>query len=134
MHDLRNALQQKIQRLPVRYFDDHPFGDVLSRVTNDVDALSNALQQTLTRVFGAILTFVFVIFMMLRINAVMTLIALIIIPLALLISRVVVSHSQRLFDEQQNTLGNSMEPLRKCTAVLMRSFIRQTGRCRKDIP
>lgn len=105
MHDLRNALQQKIQRLPVRYFDDHPFGDVLSRVTNDVDALSNALQQTLTRVFGAILTFVFVIFMMLRINAVMTLIALIIIPLALLISRIVVSHSQRLFDEQQNTLG-----------------------------
>lgn len=105
MHDLRNALQQKIQRLPVRYFDDHPFGDVLSRVTNDVDALSNALQQTLTRVFGAILTFVFVIFMMLRINAVMMLIALIIIPLALLISRIVVSHSQRLFDEQQNTLG-----------------------------
>ena len=95
MHDLRNALQQKIQRLPVRYFDDHPFGDVLSRVTNDVDALSNALQQTLTRVFGAILTFVFVIFMMLRINAVMTLIALIIIPLALLISRIVVSHMCR---------------------------------------
>lgn len=105
MHDLRNALQQKIQRLPVRYFDDHPFGDVLSRVTNDVDALSNALQQTLTRVFGAILTFVFVITMMCTINPIMTLVALIIIPLSLIITRVVVGHSQRLFDAQQSTLG-----------------------------
>ena len=105
MHDLRNALQQKIQRLPVRYFDDHPFGDVLSRVTNDVDALSNALQQTLTRVVGAVLTFVFVITMMLSINAVMTLVALIIIPVSLLITRFVVKRSQRLFDEQQTTLG-----------------------------
>ena len=99
MHDLRNALQQKIQRLPVRYFDDHAFGDVLSRVTNDVDALSNALQQTLTRVFGGILTFLFVITMMLTINATMTLVALIIIPLSLLITRIVVGHSQRLFSE-----------------------------------
>ena len=105
MHDLRNALQQKIQRLPVRYFDDHAFGDVLSRVTNDVDALSNALQQTLTRVFGGILTFLFVITMMLTINATMMLVALIIIPLSLLITRIVVGHSQRLFDEQQTTLG-----------------------------
>ena len=105
MHDLRNELQQKIQRLPVRYFDDHPFGDVLSRVTNDVDALSNALQQTLTRVFGGILTFIFVITMMLTINTIMTLVALIIIPLALLITKVVVTHSQRLFDAQQTTLG-----------------------------
>ena len=105
MHDLRNELQQKIQRLPVRYFDDHPFGDVLSRVTNDVDALSNALQQTLTRVFGGILTFIFVITMMLTINTVMTLVALIIIPLSLLITKVVVTHSQRLFDAQQTTLG-----------------------------
>ena len=46
MHDIRNALQKKIQRLPVKYFDDHAFGDILSSVTNDVDTLSNALQQT----------------------------------------------------------------------------------------
>ena len=105
MHDLRNALQKKIQRLPVRYFDDHAFGDILSRVTNDVDALSNALQQALTRVFGAVLTFIFVITMMLMINPIMTAIALLIIPLSLLITKVVVSHSQKLFEKQQNTLG-----------------------------
>ncbi|MDY5110388.1 ABC transporter ATP-binding protein [Faecalicoccus sp.] len=105
MHDLRNALQKKIQRLPVRYFDDHAFGDILSRVTNDVDALSNALQQALTRVFGAVLTFIFVITMMLIINPIMTAIALLIIPLSLIITKVVVSHSQKLFEKQQNTLG-----------------------------
>lgn len=105
MHDVRNALQKKIQRLPVRYFDDHAFGDILSRVTNDVDALSNALQQALTRVFGAVLTFIFVITMMLVINPVMTAIALLIIPLSLLITKIVVSHSQKLFERQQNTLG-----------------------------
>lgn len=105
MHDLRNALQKKIQRLPVRYFDDHAFGDILSRVTNDVDALSNALQQALTRVFGAVLTFIFVITMMLMINPIMTAIALLIIPLSLIITKVVVSHSQKLFENQQNTLG-----------------------------
>ncbi len=105
MHDLRNALQKKIQRLPVRYFDNHAFGDILSRVTNDVDALSNALQQALTRVFGAVLTFIFVITMMLMINPIMTAIALLIIPLSLIITKVVVSHSQKLFEKQQNTLG-----------------------------
>ena len=87
------------------YFDDHAFGDILSRVTNDVDALSNALQQALTRVFGAVLTFIFVITMMLMINPVMTAIALLIIPLSLLITKIVVSHSQKLFERQQNTLG-----------------------------
>lgn len=105
IHDVRNALQKKIQRLPVRYFDDHAFGDILSRVTNDVDALSNALQQALTRVFGAVLTFIFVITMMLMINPIMTAIALLIIPLSLIITKVVVSHSQKLFEKQQNTLG-----------------------------
>lgn len=105
MHDLRNALQKKIQRLPVRYFDDHPFGDLLSKVTNDVDALSNALQQALTRVFGGILTFIFVITMMLRINLWMSVIALLIIPLSLIITKIVVGHSQRLFEKQQATLG-----------------------------
>ncbi|MDM8204404.1 ABC transporter ATP-binding protein [Faecalicoccus acidiformans] len=105
MHDLRNALQKKIQRLPVRYFDDHPFGDLLSKVTNDVDALSNALQQALTRVFGGILTFIFVITMMLRINIWMSVIALLIIPFSLIITKFVVGHSQRLFEKQQATLG-----------------------------
>lgn len=105
MHDIRNALQKKIQRLPVKYFDDHAYGDILSTVTNDVDTLSNALQQTLTRVFAAILTFIFVISMMFYVNVWMTLVALIIIPLTIIITRFFVKRSQKLFDLQQKTVG-----------------------------
>ena len=105
MHDLRNALQKKIQRLPVRFFDDHAFGDVLSCVTNDVDTLSNALQQTLAKVLTGVLTFILAIVMMFRINVVMTAVALVIIPLTYLITRTFVSRSQKLFDLQQKTVG-----------------------------
>lgn len=105
MHDLRGALQKKIQKMPVSYFDEHAFGDVLSCVTNDVDTLSNALQQTLTRVISGILTFILAVSMMLRINVMMTLIALIIIPLVALITKVFVKRSQDLFDLQQRTVG-----------------------------
>lgn len=105
MCDIRNTLQKKIQRLPVRYFDDHAFGDVLSCVTNDVDTLSNALQETLQRVLAAILTFIFVIGMMFYINTVLACIALLIIPLSLIVTRFFVTRSQKLFDTQQQTLG-----------------------------
>lgn len=105
MHDIRNALQKKIQKLPVKYFDDHAFGDILSSVTNDVDTLSNALQQTLSRVFAAILTFLFVIIMMFFINVWMALTALLIIPLTALITFGFVKHSQKMFDLQQEMVG-----------------------------
>ena len=105
MYDIRNALQQKIQRLPVRYFDDHAFGDVLSVVTNDVDTLGNALQQTMQRVIGAVLTFIFVISMMFYINGVLACMALVIIPLTVIVTKFFVTRTQKLFDTQQNTLG-----------------------------
>ena len=105
MHDLRGALQKKIQKMPVSYFDEHAFGDVLSCVTNDVDTLSNALQQTLTRVISGILTFILAVAMMLRINLLMTMLALVIIPLVILITKVFVKRSQDLFDLQQKTVG-----------------------------
>lgn len=89
----------------MRYFDDHAFGDVLSCVTNDVDTLSNALQETLQRVLAAILTFIFVIGMMFYINIVLACIALLIIPLSLIVTRFFVTRSQKLFDTQQQTLG-----------------------------
>lgn len=105
MCDIRNAFQKKIQRLPVRYFDDHAFGDVLSCVTNDVDTLSNALQETLQRVLAAILTFIFVIGMMFYIHTILACIAILIIPLSLIVTRFFVTRSQKLFDTQQETLG-----------------------------
>ena len=105
MHDLRNVLQEKIRRLPVSYFDKHQYGDVLSRITNDVDTVSNALQQTLTQILSGILTLILAIVMMVRINAMMAIIVCMIIPIALFITRLVVRHSQKRFKAQQDALG-----------------------------
>lgn len=105
MKDLRNALQNKIRRLPVRYFDSHQYGDILSKITNDVDTVSNALQQTLTQIISGILGVTLALTMMLRINPYMTIIAFMIIPLGIIISSVVIKHSQKRFKAQQDALG-----------------------------
>lgn len=105
MHDLRNALQRKIQRLPVRYFDNRAFGDVLSTVTNDVDTLSNGLQQTFTKAITGFLTFLLAFVMMFRINWKMGALALIILPLTALITKIFVGRSQKLFQLQQTNVG-----------------------------
>lgn len=105
MHDLRNAVQSKIRRLPVRYFDNHQFGDVLSRITNDVDAVSNALQQAFMQIVSGILAISLAIAMMFSINAMMACIAIVIIPLTLLITRFIVKKGQRRFHDQQEALG-----------------------------
>lgn len=105
MHDLRDALQAKIRKLPVSYFDTHQYGDVLSRITNDVDTLSNALQQTLTEMVRGVLMLVLAIVMMFYINVLMTCVVLLIIPAALLITRIVVKRSQKKFQAQQDALG-----------------------------
>lgn len=106
MHDLRNAVQNKIRRLPVRYFDSNQFGDVLSRITNDIDTVSNALQQSLTQILSGILSVSLAIIMMFRINVTMTFIAMLIIPLMLIITQVIVKRSQKKFSAQQKALGN----------------------------
>ena len=103
--DLRNALQSKIRRLPVRYFDSHQFGDVLSRITNDVDAISNALQQSFVNVVTGVLTIILALIMMFRIHVLMACIAFMIIPLSLLITVFIVRHSQKRFKAQQDALG-----------------------------
>ena len=105
MHDLRDAVERKLARLPVKYFDTNAFGDVLSRVTNDLDTLSNGLQQTLMQILSGILQIILAFVMMLTINGLMTAVVFLIVPAAVLITRFVVSRSQRLFLRQQNTLG-----------------------------
>ena len=105
MHDLRNAVQAKIRRLPVRYFDSNQFGDVLSRITNDIDTVSNALQQTLTQVISGVLSISLAVYMMTTINVMMTAVVILIIPMALIITRVVVKRSQTRFKAQQDALG-----------------------------
>lgn len=105
MHDLRGAVEKKLARLPVKYFDAHPFGDVLSRVTNDLDTLSNGLQQTLMQILSGILQIILAFAMMLSINRLMAAVVFLIVPSAVLITRFVVIRSQKLFLGQQNTLG-----------------------------
>lgn len=106
MHDLRNEVQNKIRRLPVRYFDTNSFGDVLSRVTNDVEAVSNALQQSFSQVISGILTLILALWMMFSINKLMACIAFLIIPVEALITRGIVRISQSQFKAQQDSLGD----------------------------
>ena len=90
MHDMRNAVQDKIRRLPVKYFDTHSFGDTLSRLTNDIEAVSNALQQSFTEVIRGIMTIILALVMMFAIQPVMAWLGVAIIPLSILISQGVV--------------------------------------------
>lgn len=106
MFDIRNAIENKIHHLPVSYFDKEKTGELLSRITNDVDTLSNALQQTLSRVVSAVCTFIFVLYMMFKIHVLMTCIILVSLPIIAFLSRFIVKKSQPLFDDQQNTLAN----------------------------
>ena len=105
MRDLRGAVQDKIRRLPVSYFDKNSYGDVLSRITNDIDTISNALQQSLSQVVNSVLSVTLALIMMYSINIKMALIATLIIPLSYIVSRVVVSKSQGYFKTQQDALG-----------------------------
>ena len=102
---LRQRIAEKISRMPMGYFERTSTGDVLSRITNDVDTLGQSLNQGLTQLVTSSVTVVGVVVMMLTINVSMTLIALLVIPLSLLLVKAVVSRSQRYFRAQQKNLG-----------------------------
>ena len=102
---LRQRIAEKVSRMPMGYFERTSTGDVLSRITNDVDTLGQSLNQGLTQLVTSSVTVVGVVVMMLTINVPMTLIALLVIPLSLLLVKTVVSRSQRYFRAQQKNLG-----------------------------
>ena len=106
MKDLRNACIEKINALPVKTLDSHPKGDILSRITNDIDAISNAMQQTFMNVISGVLMVCFAIFMMFRVNLVMTLCVLVIIPISYIIIKKIAKISQESFDIHQRALGD----------------------------
>lgn len=106
MRDLRNACIEKINALPVKTLDSHPKGDILSRITNDIDAISNAMQQTFMNVISGVLMVCFAIFMMFRVNLVMTLCVLVIIPISYIIIKKIAKVSQESFDIHQRALGD----------------------------
>lgn len=105
MRDLRADIDNKINRLPVSYFDKNQQGNILSRVTNDVDAISNAMQQSLIQIVNSVLGIVFAVGMMLVLSIPLALILIVTIPVSILISKFVVNKSQPYFKGQQKSLG-----------------------------
>ena len=104
-YQLRRDIAEKIDRMPMGYFERTSTGDVLSRITNDVDTLGMSLNQGLTQLVTSITTIVGVLAMMLSINVVMTLVTLVVLPIAALLVKVIVKRSQKYFFQQQETLG-----------------------------
>ncbi|WP_203268729.1 ABC transporter ATP-binding protein [Streptococcus uberis] len=103
--DLRSALSQKINKIPISYFDKHQFGDLLGRFTSDVDSVSNALQQSFLQMFNAILTIVLALAMTFYIDSGLSLILLLAVPLIYFSSQFVLKRSQPYFKEQAKVLG-----------------------------
>ena len=103
---MRKEISEKIHRLPMNYFDKVTHGEVLSRVTNDVDTLSQSLNQSATQMITSVTTLIGVLIMMLSISPLMTVVALLILPVSLSMISVIVKHSQKYFRDQQSYLGH----------------------------
>ena len=102
----RKDISEKINRMPLGYFESTNHGEILSRVTNDVDTVSHTLNQSLSQIITSSITVIGVLVMMLSISWLMTLVALIIIPLSLLVVSLIVKQSQKYFKQQQDYLGH----------------------------
>lgn len=105
-YNLRKEISQKINRLPMKYFDSRTHGEVLSRITNDIDTLSQSLNQSMTQLITSITTIIGVLIMMLSISWIMTLVAIVIIPVSMLLISLVIKKSQKYFKSQQEYLGH----------------------------
>ena len=103
---MRREISEKIQRLPMNYFDKISHGEILSRITNDVDTLSQSLNQSATQMITSVATIIGVLVMMLSISPLMTLIALLILPISVGFISMIVKHSQKYFKNQQEYLGH----------------------------
>ena len=102
----RRDISKKINRMPFKYFDNTNQGEVLSRVTNDVDAINQTLNQSLTQIITSVTTVIGILIMMLTISRIMTLVSVLIVPLSLIMIMTVVKRSQRYFTQQQDYLGH----------------------------
>lgn len=105
-YNLRKEISEKINRMPLKYFDKMTHGEVLSRVTNDIDTVSNTLNQSLSQILTSVTTLIGVLIMMLSISFTMTLSALLMLPLSGILIALVVKKSQKYFKEQQTFLGH----------------------------
>ena len=103
---MRKEISEKIDRLPMEYFDKMTHGEILSRITNDVDTLSQSLNQSATQLITSVTMIIGVLVMMLSISPLMTVVAILILPVAMGLISVIVKHSQRYFRDQQEYLGH----------------------------
>ena len=103
---MRKDISEKINRMPMAYFESRTYGEVLSRITNDVDTLGQSLNQSITQIITSVATMVGVLVMMLRISPLMTLIAVVILPISVTLISLVVKKSQKYFKQQQEYLGH----------------------------
>ena len=103
---MRREISEKIQRMPMKYFESRTYGEVLSRITNDVDTLGMGLNQSITQIITSMATIIGVIVMMLSISPLMTLIALVILPVSAVLMSIVIRFSQKYFRSQQKYLGH----------------------------
>lgn len=104
-YQLRDDISKKINKLPLKYFDSQTHGDVLSRVTNDVDNISNNLTNTISQVLNSLINIVGVLFMMITISLKLTLVALIVVPLSGVVAALMVKKSQKHFSDHSAKLG-----------------------------
>lgn len=102
---MRREISEKINRMPMKYFESRTVGEVLSRITNDVDTMGQSLNQSITQLITSVATIVGVFLMMLTISPLMTLIAIVILPVSMILMLIVMKHSQKHFKNQQKYLG-----------------------------
>lgn len=105
VYDLRKDLKDKMNRVPMNYYDTHSNGDIMSRAVNDMDQIANTLQQTLTQFVNSLVTFFAVVYMMFTISGTLTLVTLITVPISVVTISLIAPRSQKLFAVQQRSLG-----------------------------
>ncbi len=106
VYDMRAELDKKLAKLPLKYFDGRTHGEILSRVTNDIDTVSTSLQQGLTQVISAVTTLIGIIIMMFTISWLITLVSLVILPMSFFVTKSVIKRSQKYFKKQQAEIGH----------------------------
>ena len=124
VYNLRQDFEEKMRRVPIKYYDTHNNGDIMSRMVNDMDNIAGTLQQSLIQIITSLLTLVGVFILMLTISWKLTIIALVTIPLSILVVAFVASTSQRLFGRQQAALGKINDQLEETNAAhtIVRTF------------
>jgi len=132
-YNLRTRISEKINRLPLRYFDRNSHGDVLSRMTNDVDTVSQSLNQSLSQIITSVTTIIGILFMMISISIPMTLIAILILPVSMGLMITIIKKSQKFFKDQQEYLGKANGYVEEAYGghIIMKAFNREENAVRE---